>query len=88
VIDTFLDKRPYFFSFLIALLHDLTGYRLENVFVLNAALTLATLAAVYWLSARSPAASRRHSSRSGCSRPFRSSVRTPRARAWSCSTWR
>jgi hypothetical protein len=49
VIDTFLDKRPYFFSFLIALLHDLTGYRLENVFVLNAALTLATLAAVYWL---------------------------------------
>ena len=49
VIDTFLDKRPYFFSFLIALLHDLTGYRLENVFVLNAALTLAALAAVYWL---------------------------------------
>jgi hypothetical protein len=49
VIDTFLDKRPYFFTFLVALLHDLTGYRLENVFALNAALTLATLAAVYWL---------------------------------------
>lgn len=49
VIDTFLDKRPYFFTFLVSLLHDLTGYRLENVFALNAALTLATLAAVYWL---------------------------------------
>jgi 4-amino-4-deoxy-L-arabinose transferase-like glycosyltransferase len=49
VIDTFLDKRPYFFTFLVSLLHDLTGFRLENVFALNAALTVATLAAVYWL---------------------------------------
>lgn len=49
VIDTFLDKRPYFFTFLVSLLHDLTGHRLENVFALNAVLTLATLAAVYWL---------------------------------------
>lgn len=49
VIDTFLDKRPYFFTFLVSLLHDLTGYRLGNVFALNAALTVATLAAVYWL---------------------------------------
>jgi hypothetical protein len=49
VIDTFLDKRPYFFAFLVSLLHDLTGYRLENVFILNAALTLATLAAIYWM---------------------------------------
>lgn len=49
VIDTFLDKRPYFFTFLVSFLHDLTGYRLENVFVLNGAMTLATLAAIFWL---------------------------------------
>ena len=49
VIDTFLDKRPYFFAFLVSLLHDLTGFRLENVFVLNVALTFALLAATYWL---------------------------------------
>ena len=49
VIDTFLDKRPYFFTFLVSLLHDLTGYRLANTFVLNAALTFVTLAAVAWL---------------------------------------
>lgn len=50
VIDTFLDKRPYFFTFLVSLLHDLAGYRLENVFVLNAALTALTLGAVFWLA--------------------------------------
>ncbi len=49
VIDTFLDKRPYFFTFLVSLLHDLTGFRLANVFVLNAVLTVATLAVVYWI---------------------------------------
>ncbi len=49
VIDTFLDKRPYFFAFLVSLLHDLTGFRLENVFVLNVALAFLLLAATYWL---------------------------------------
>jgi hypothetical protein len=49
VIDTFLDKRPYFFTFLVSLLHDATGFRLANVFALNIALALATLTATYWL---------------------------------------
>jgi hypothetical protein len=49
VIDTFLDKRPYFFAFLVSLLHDLTGFRLENVFVLNVTLAFLLLAATYWI---------------------------------------
>jgi hypothetical protein len=48
-IDTFLDKRPYFFTFLLSLLHDLTGFRLQNVYILNGALTGVTLGAVAWL---------------------------------------
>jgi hypothetical protein len=49
-IDTFLDKRPYFFAFLVSLLHDLTGYRLANIFALNIALAPIFLGLVYWLA--------------------------------------
>lgn len=49
-IDTFLDKRPYFFTFLLSLVHDLTGYRLANIFFLNSALTAALLGLVYWFA--------------------------------------
>lgn len=31
----YLDKRPYFFPFLVSLLHDFTGYRPQNAFILN-----------------------------------------------------
>jgi hypothetical protein len=48
-IDTFFDKRPYFFTFLLSLLHDLSGYRVGNAFVLNAALAPVCLALVCWL---------------------------------------
>lgn len=48
-IDTFLDKRPYFFTFLVSLVHDLTGYRLTNAFVVNVALAPVLLALVWWL---------------------------------------
>ncbi|MEO6246694.1 MAG: glycosyltransferase family 39 protein [Opitutaceae bacterium] len=51
-IDTFLDKRPYFFAFLVSLLHDLTGFRVENVYVVNVALTGLTLGIVFWLVRR------------------------------------
>src|SRR5690606_2796599 len=34
-----LDKRPLLFPFLVATLHDLTGYRPENSFIFNAILT-------------------------------------------------
>ncbi len=47
-IDTFLDKRPYFFTFILSLVHDLVGYRIANVFFLNAGLTACFLSLVYW----------------------------------------
>lgn len=47
LLDGQLDKRPLFQPFLVSTLHDLTGYRPENVFVLNTALTFALLALVY-----------------------------------------
>jgi hypothetical protein len=49
-IDTFLDKRPYFFTFLVSLVHDLTGYRLANIFVVNALLTPGLIGLTYWLA--------------------------------------
>ena len=39
-----VDKRPLFFPFLLSLVHDFTGYRVGNAFVLNAALSLALMA--------------------------------------------
>jgi hypothetical protein len=49
-IDTFLDKRPYFFAFLLSLLHDVTGFRVANAFALNVALAGLCLGLVYWLA--------------------------------------
>ncbi|MBL8733334.1 MAG: hypothetical protein JNN13_13265 [Planctomycetes bacterium] len=37
-LENLVDKRPPLFAFLVSLLHDLTGYRVSNVFVLNAGL--------------------------------------------------
>ena len=48
-IDTFLDKRPYFFSFLLSLTHDFTGFRIVNAFVLNVALAYLTLGLLFGL---------------------------------------
>lgn len=42
-----LDKRPLFQPFLVSLLHDLTGYRPENVFALNTVLTFGLLTLTY-----------------------------------------
>lgn len=47
LLDGLLDKRPIFQPFLVSLLHDLTGYRPENVFALNTALTFVLLGLVY-----------------------------------------
>jgi hypothetical protein len=58
-IDPFLDKRPYFFPFLLSLIHDLTGYRVWNIFALNVACAAALLGFLYWftkqLAGRGPA---------------------------------
>jgi 4-amino-4-deoxy-L-arabinose transferase-like glycosyltransferase len=37
-LASMVDKRPLFFPFLLSLVHDLTGFRPGNVFVLNAVL--------------------------------------------------
>ena len=42
-----LDKRPLFQPFLASVLHDVSGYRPENVFVLNTGLTFVLLALAY-----------------------------------------
>ena len=51
-IDSYVDKRPGFFPFMIALVHDVAGYRPANAFALNAALFVLTLALVYWIGRR------------------------------------
>ena len=47
LLDGLLDKRPIFQPFVVSVLHDLTGYRPENVFALNTALTFVLLGLVY-----------------------------------------
>jgi hypothetical protein len=47
VMDRSVDKRPVGFPFVLSLLHDWTGYRYSNVFVLNATLGFVLLLALY-----------------------------------------
>lgn len=47
--DAFLDKRPYFFTFLVSLLHDLTGFRLANAFAVNVGCAAVCLGLTLWL---------------------------------------
>lgn len=46
-LNTYLDKRPFFYPFLVSLVHDLTGYRILNGFVLNTVLMPLILGLVY-----------------------------------------
>ncbi|MBI5694000.1 MAG: glycosyltransferase family 39 protein [Verrucomicrobia bacterium] len=52
IVEGIVDKRPLFFPFLVSLLHDVTGYRPENAFVLNAVLTFLLLGLVCQLARR------------------------------------
>ncbi|HXB01650.1 MAG TPA: hypothetical protein VNV15_02390 [Opitutaceae bacterium] len=47
IMESGVDKRPFFFPFIISLVHDATGYRPENVFYLNACLAVILLLLVY-----------------------------------------
>ncbi len=47
IIEGIVDKRPLFFPFLVSLLHDVTGYRPANAFVLNGALSFIFLGLVF-----------------------------------------
>ncbi|HEY1791445.1 MAG TPA: hypothetical protein VGG34_00890 [Opitutaceae bacterium] len=55
----FLDKRPYFLPFLVSLVHDVTGFRVANIFAVNAAFGAGLLGLLYWFTrqfaARGPA---------------------------------
>ncbi len=53
VFQVGIDKRPLFFSFTLSCLHDLTGYRPENVFVLNFTATFLLLLLTYYFGALS-----------------------------------
>lgn len=50
--DNYLDKRPYLYPFLVSLVHDLTGYRIANAFLLNSALYPLALALAYGIGRR------------------------------------
>lgn len=52
VLRAYLDKRPPLFPFLVAVAHDVTGYRTSNAFFINAAGTLLLVALVWWLGRR------------------------------------
>jgi hypothetical protein len=45
----FVDKRPLLFSFLLSLVHDSSGYRIANVYVLNGLISFALFWLVFWL---------------------------------------
>jgi len=45
--DVFVDKRPWFYPFVVSVLHDVAGYRPYNPFVVNALVGLGILALTY-----------------------------------------
>lgn len=51
-LDGYVDKRPYFYPFLVSALHDLTGYRSLNGVVLNHLLLPLLLLLIYLLGDR------------------------------------
>ncbi len=50
--DNYLDKRPYFYPFLISMAHDFTGYRPLNAYLLNVVLMPVGLGLAYILGRR------------------------------------
>lgn len=51
-LHAYIDKRPLFFPFLLSLVHDLTGYRVENGFYLNALLSAVFSGLVFFAGRR------------------------------------
>ncbi|MGJ8652015.1 MAG: glycosyltransferase family 39 protein [Opitutaceae bacterium] len=46
-LDGYVDKRPFFYPFLVSVVHDLTGYRSQNPILLNGLLTVCFLALLF-----------------------------------------
>lgn len=51
-LGDYLDKRPILYPFLVALVHDLTGFRISNAFAVNALLVTVLLGLSWWLARR------------------------------------
>jgi hypothetical protein len=51
-LNIYVDKRPFFFPYLVSLLHDLTGFRALNGFVLNTVLMPVVLVLFYIIARR------------------------------------
>jgi hypothetical protein len=47
ILQNVIDKRPFFYPFLVSLAHDLTGYRVANAFYVNTVLGFVFLGLVY-----------------------------------------
>ncbi|HVU32616.1 MAG TPA: glycosyltransferase family 39 protein [Opitutaceae bacterium] len=52
VLQSVLDKRPFFYPFLVSLAHDLTGYRVENAFYVNTVLGFVFLGLAFVIGRR------------------------------------
>jgi hypothetical protein len=52
VLQGVLDKRPFFFPFLVSLVHDLTGYRPTNPFYVNVVLGFIFLGLIYVIATK------------------------------------
>lgn len=48
ILGGYLDKRPYFFAFMVSLVHDIFGYRTSNVFYFNAVVSFLLLVGVFF----------------------------------------
>lgn len=51
-LDVYVDKRPIFYPFLVSLIHDLTGFRVVNAYLLNTALMPVVLGLLYSVARR------------------------------------
>ncbi|ACB75047.1 glycosyltransferase family 39 protein [Opitutus terrae] len=47
-----VDKRPLFYPFLLSIVHDVSGYKVENAFLLNALLTPVLFGLIYLVACR------------------------------------
>jgi hypothetical protein len=52
ILQSVLDKRPFFYPFLVSLAHDFTGYRVENAFYVNTVLGFVFLTLLYFIGRR------------------------------------
>lgn len=49
-VTSYLDKRPFFYAYVVSLAHGLTGYREENAFVINTVLMMVALKLLYLIA--------------------------------------